>query len=79
MTRKGKVAEIFSRALYTDNLNLYSVGYVDLGEIKEIPLREFLRLSENFEIIPASRIAYIKKENMVLYSKIKNRKEPDQI
>lgn len=78
MVRKGKIAEIFSRALYSDNPDLYSVGYMDLGEIKNVKLSEFLRLSENFEVIPASRIMNIKKENTTLYSKIKNRKESDQ-
>lgn len=79
MARKGLVAEIFSKALHIDNPDLYAVGYVDLGKIKEIALLEFLKLSENFEVIPASRIAYIKKENTVLYSKSKNKKEFDQI
>lgn len=69
MTRKGLVAEIFSKALHVDNPELYSVGYLDLGEIREVPLVEFLKLSENFEIIPASRIVHIKKEDTVLYLK----------
>ena len=69
MARKGLVAEIFSKALHVDNPELYSVGYLDLGQIKEVSLVEFLKLSENFEVIPASRIAYIKKQNMMLYSK----------
>ena len=69
MARKGLVAEIFSKALHVDNPKLYSVGYIDLGEIKEVSLVEFLKLSENFEVIPASRIVHIKKENMTLYSK----------
>ena len=79
MTRKGLVAEIFSKALHIDNPDLYTVGYVDLGKIKEIALLEFLKLSENFEVIPASRIAFIRKENIILYSKNKDKKEPDQI
>lgn len=78
MARKGRIAEIFSKALHVDNSELYAVGYVDFGEIKEVTLIEFLKLSENFEVIPASRIAYIKKENKILYSK-KDKKEPDQI
>ena len=75
MARKGQVAEIFSRALHVDNPKLYSVGYVDLGQIKEVSLVEFLKLSENFEVIPASRITYIKKQNMTLYSKAKKESE----
>jgi hypothetical protein len=79
MTRKGLVAEIFSKALHIDNPDLYAVEYVDLDKIKEITLLEFLKLSENFERIPASRIAYIKKENTILYAKNKNKKRFDQI
>jgi hypothetical protein len=75
MVRKGKVAEILSKALHSDNPTSYSVGYLDLGETKNIPLLEFLKLSENFQIIPANRIVFIMKENTMLYSKI-NRREP---
>ena len=71
MARKGLVAEIFSKALHVDNPELYSVGYLDLGQVKEVSLVEFLKLSENFEVIPASRIVYIKKKDMTLYSKAK--------
>ncbi len=67
MVRKGMIAEIFSMALYSDNSELYTVGYLDLGEIKKVTLLEFLRLSENFEVIPASRIVYIMKENITLF------------
>lgn len=69
MTRKGKLSEIFSKALYSDNPNLYLIGYIDFDEIKETTLPEFIKISENFETIPATRIAYIKKENRVLWSK----------
>jgi hypothetical protein len=78
MTRKGKVAEIFSNALYHDDSNEYSVGYIDLGKIKEVSLPNFLKLSENFQTIPASRISYIKKINVTIYSKVKDNKELDQ-
>lgn len=69
MARKGKVAEIFSKALHHDNPELYQVGYIDLGTTKETTLSEFLKISENFEVIPATRIAYIKKGNDTLYYK----------
>ncbi len=77
MTRKGKIAEIFSNALYNDNPDSYSIGYFDLGEIKESTLSEFLKLSEHFEVIPVTRITYIKKENRILYSKIVNNHDSD--
>lgn len=69
MVRKGQVSEIFSKALHHDNPESYQIGYVDLGTIKETTLAEFLKISENFEVIPASRIVYIRKENVVLYRK----------
>ncbi len=69
MTKKGKVAEIFSKALYNDNPNLYIIGYLDFNEVKETLLPEFLKISENFETIPATRIVYIKRENRILWSK----------
>ena len=71
MVRKGKLADIFSKALYSDDPNLYLVGYLDFGKVKESLLPDFLKISENFETIPATRIAYIKKENRILFSKTK--------
>ena len=75
MTKKGKLAEIFSKALYDDDSKLYQIGYIDLGKTREIPLEEFLNLSENFSLIPATRIVYIKKENKFLYSKYTKNKD----
>jgi hypothetical protein len=69
MTRKGRLKEIFSKALYADNPNLYSVSYREFNSIIEVSLPEFLRLSENFEIIPPNRIFLITKEGKVLYRK----------
>jgi len=69
MTRKGKLSQILSNALYNDNPELYLVGYLDFNEVKEVTLPEFIKISENFETIPATRITYIKKENATLYSK----------
>ena len=78
MARKGKVADILSNALYNDNPELYQIGYIDFSKTREVTLGEFLKLSENFEIIPASRITYIKKEDAILYSK-KDKKESENI
>ena len=69
MVRKGQVSEIFSKALHHDNQESYQIGYVDLCTTKEATLTEFLKISENFEVIPASRIAYIRKGNEMLYRK----------
>jgi hypothetical protein len=70
MARKGMMAEILSKALHCDDPKIYSIGFLDLGKIKETTLEEFLILSDHFEIIPASRIICIKKCNKKIYSKI---------
>ena len=75
MTRKGKLAEILSKARYADNPNSYIVGYQDYDTIKEVMLPEFIKISDNFETIPITRIHYIKKREKTLYSKIVNKKE----
>ncbi len=72
MTRKGALAEIFSRALHHDNPGLYLVGYLDLGAVREVTIPEFLRISEDFQVVPASRIIYVKKEGNLLYSRGKS-------
>jgi hypothetical protein len=69
MTRKGRLKELFSKALYADNPNLYSVSYREFNSIVKVSLPEFLRLSENFEIIPPNRIFLVTREGKVLYRK----------
>jgi len=73
MPRKGRLAEIFSKALYADNPNSYTIGFLDYDTIKEITLPEFIKESDNFETIPITRIHYIKKQNRVLFSKVKQK------
>lgn len=77
MTRKGKLAEIFSKAMYADSPDSYIVGYLDYNTIVEVTLPEFIKLSDNFETIPITRIHHIKKDNMILYSKIDNTKDSE--
>lgn len=67
--RKGKLEEIISKALYADNPDFYSVSYRDFDSIVEVRLSEFIKLSENFEVIPNTRIVSVRRENTVLYSK----------
>jgi hypothetical protein len=69
MTKKGMIVEIFSKALHYDKPAHYLVGYLDFDTVKEVKLLEFLKLSENFEIVPVTRISYIKRGGVVLYSK----------
>ncbi|MGA8912293.1 MAG: DUF504 domain-containing protein [Nitrososphaeraceae archaeon] len=73
MTRKkGQLGEIFSKALYADNPDLYSISYRDFDSIIEVPLPEFLKISENFELIPSNRILEVKKGEIVLYRRFVN-------
>lgn len=67
--RKGILREIFSKAVYSDDPKLYIVSYRDFELSRDIPLLEFVRISENFELIPLSRISSIKRDNKVLYQK----------
>jgi hypothetical protein len=66
---KGKLEEIFSRALYADDPSLYFVSYRDFENIVEVPLQEFVQLSENFSVIPASRITKVRRLEEILYIK----------
>ncbi|TSA18425.1 MAG: DUF504 domain-containing protein [Nitrosopumilales archaeon] len=79
MPRKGKLAEILSKAKYADNPNSYIVGYLDYDAVKEVTLPEFIKLSDNFETIPITRIYHVRKGNDVLYSKIVNKKDSEII
>jgi hypothetical protein len=69
MTRKGRLEEIFSKALYADDAALYSVSYRNFENVVEVPLQEFLKLSENFTLIPQNRILVVKKNEQVLYQR----------
>ena len=70
MTRKkGRLEEIFSKAIYADDPRRYSVSYRDFESVVQVPLLEFLKLSENFELIPANRIVVVSKEGKVIYRK----------
>ena len=70
MVRKGRLEEIFSRALHSaDDPNLYLVSYRDFGSTVETTIPEFVKISENFSLIPASRIMRVKRQGEVLYEK----------
>lgn len=69
MPRKGRLDEIFSKALYADDAALYSVSYRDFENIVKVSLPEFVELSENFQVIPQNRIMLVKKGDQVLYRK----------
>ena len=69
MPRKGRLDEIFSKALYADDASQYLVSYRDFDSIVDVPLPEFVKLSEGFAVIPQSRIVMIKRSDQVLYRK----------
>ena len=67
--RKGKLAEILSKAKFYDDTDLYKVSYRDFDSIVSVTLNEFIFLSSNFESIPISRIVEITKGSNVIFSK----------
>jgi uncharacterized protein (UPF0248 family) len=68
--KKGKLVEILSKARFYDDIDLYQVSYRNFDDIVTMPLKEFILLSSNFELIPISRIVEIKKGATVIYSKL---------
>jgi hypothetical protein len=69
MVRKGRIEEIFSKALFADESEQYNICYRDFERIREVTLPEFLIQSNNFQTIPINRIKKIKKSNTVLFEK----------
>ena len=69
VTKKGIIEEIFSKAKFTNQMNLYFVSYRDFEKIREVNLLEFIEESENFQKIPISRITKIRKNNTILFEK----------
>jgi uncharacterized protein (UPF0248 family) len=69
MVKKGRIEEIFSRAIYADNPLDYVVTYRNFENLKQVNLKEFISLSEQFQLIPVTRIIRIQKGNEILYQK----------
>ena len=69
MVKKGIIEEIFSKAKFADDPELYKIFYRDFDNIKELTLPEFISESNNFQTIPISRIVLIKKNNRILFRK----------
>ena len=67
--KKGKLQEILSKAIYADNPAMYIISYRDFNKIISIPLLDFIEISQNFEIIPATRIIQITKGERIIYQK----------
>jgi uncharacterized protein (UPF0248 family) len=71
MSKKGRLEEIFSKAIYSDDPRLYSVCYRDCNSLVKVSLSEFIKVSQNFELIPAHRVMLITRDGKTLYSKHK--------
>jgi hypothetical protein len=70
MSKKGKLEEILSKAIHSDDPRLYWVYYRDFQSFVKLSLPEFLELSQNFQLIPAHRVMTITREGKLLYSKM---------
>lgn len=75
MVKKGIIADIFSKAKFSDESQSYKISYRNLERIVETTLPEFLIQSDNLQTIPISRIKKIKKNNTVLFEKKSTRSE----
>jgi len=72
MVKKGKIEEIFSKARFADDPNTYKVFFRDFDIIREVTLSDFIVESNNFETIPITRIEMIKKDDKILFEKLKH-------
>ena len=61
MVKKGIIADIFSKAKFSDESQSYKISYRNFERIVETTLPEFLIQSDNLQTIPISRIKKIKK------------------
>jgi len=75
MTKKGIIEEIFSKAIFADDAKAYKITYRDFETLRETSLPEFIRESNNLQVIPITRIEMIKKNHRILFEK--NRKRND--
>ncbi len=69
MSKKGIIDEIFSKALFADNPNLYKISFRNFHRIQESSLPQFLIQSDYFQTIPVNRIKKIKRGNTILFEK----------
>ncbi len=71
MVKKGKIEEIFSKARFADDPNTYKVFFRDFDIIRKVTLPDFIVESNNFQTIPITRIEMIKKDDKILFEKLK--------
>jgi uncharacterized protein (UPF0248 family) len=68
--KKGRLREILSKALYHEDVLLYTVSYRDFERIVQVSLKDFLYLSDNLERIPITRIVEVRRNDEIVYKKI---------
>lgn len=68
--KKGRLRELLSKALYHDDILLYTVLYRDFDRIVQVSLNDFLYLSNNLETIPITRIVEVRRNDEIVYKKI---------
>jgi len=68
--KKGRLREILSKALYHDDILLYTVLYRDFERIVQVSLKDFLCISNNLETIPITRIVEVRRNDEIVYKKI---------
>ena len=65
--KKGKLQEVLSKAIYADDPSLYFIFYRDYNTIITTTLVKFMILSQNLQIIPATRILKIMRKEQIVY------------
>ena len=75
MVKKGVIEEIFSKARFSVESDLYFVSLRDFEKIIEMSLPKFIKESDGFQKIPSSRITKIRKNSTVLFEKISKQDE----
>ena len=75
MVKKGIIEEIFSKARFSEDPDLYTVSFRDFEKIREITLPNFIVESDNFQKIPSSRITKIRRSHTILFEKISKQDE----
>ena len=75
MAKKGKIEEIFSKAIFADDAKKYIISYRDFEKIRETTLPNFIKESNNFQTIPITRIELIEKNHRILFEKKSKRND----
>ena len=67
---KGKVEEIFSKAIHHNKPKDYIIFYRNFKKSIKVSLVEFMEISNNFQTIPTNRTERITKNDTILFERI---------